>query len=71
MIYISTHAESISNILSSILRGTLNKMKSFLISFQRSREAYACSRILSEHGHRLTPEHREQIRQNLVNLMKK
>jgi len=71
MIHIATHAETVSNTILSILRVTLSKIKSLSLAFQKLMEASAYSRILSEHGDKLTQEQREQVRQNLIALMKK
>jgi len=71
MNYILTHSESVSNTALNILRSVSSKLKSFALAFQKSMEASAYSRILSEHGDKLTQEQREQVRQNLIALMKK
>ena len=71
MIYIATHVETASNNLLNAVRTVSSKVKYCLGRIQKSMEASAYSRILSEHGDKLTQEQRDQIRQNLVDLMKK
>lgn len=58
---------SIPNVLSKII-GVISSIFDII---QKSMEASAYSRILTQHGHQLTEEQRERIRQSLIEIMNK